>query len=877
MFFVDDRNELYHYGTKRHSGRYPVGSGKDPHQETGSLSARISELKSDRMSEKDIAQALGMTTTELRARRSLEKSEKRAADISRAQILKEKGMSNVAIGKEMGINESSVRSLLNAVSESRTKQTQATVDVLKDAVASQSYIDIGRGTNINMGITSTRLNTAVQALVDEGYSVHYIKVEQATIPGQFTTVKVLAAPGTPWKDVMANKDKIGLVNEKFETQFSTSTLGLEPVKSISSKRVDVAYSSDKDGVIELRPGVKGLSLGDARYAQVRIGVDGDKYLKGMAVYSNDLPDGIDIRFNTNKSSDVPKLETFKKMKTNDDGSIDTDNPFGATIKKGGQKGHLNIVNEEGDWSSWDRTLSSQMLSKQPVALAKRQLDLAYSGKQAEYDDIMSLTNPTIKKHLLESFSDDLDSSASHLKAAALPRQASHVILPVRSIKETEIYAPNYNDGEKVVLIRYPHGGTFEIPELTVNNNNRESKSAFGRAIDAVGINPKVAERLSGADFDGDTVLVIPNNGRGVKTSPALKGLKNFDPKTSYPGYPGMKKMKEKTTQTEMGKISNLITDMTILGANPDEIARAVRHSMVVIDAEKHGLNYKQSAKDNNISQLKEKYQGGPTKGASTLISKADSTVRIDERKMYAPIDPKTGKRIYSETGATYVNEKGQTVKRLTASTKMREAEDAFSLSSGTAIEYVYATHANRLKSMANAARKESTQVKPISYSPSARKTYSKEVANINLKLEDALRNAPLERKAQLVANQIFWAKKADNPAMDKERAKKVKNQAIAEARVRVGAGKQHIKLTPSEWEAIQAGAISKTALEKILRNSDQDYLKQLAMPRDKPVMSSAKIAQAKAYLNAGYTQSEVAGMLGVSASTIVTAVRGKES
>ena len=245
--------------------------------------------------------------------------------------------------------------------------------------------------------------------------------------------------------------------------------------------------------------------------------------------------------------------------------------------------------------------------------------------------------------------------------------------------------------------------------------------------------------------------------------------------------------------------------------------------------------------------------------------------------MYAPIDPKTGKRIYSETGATYVNKKGQTVKRQTASTKMREAEDAFSLSSGTAIENVYATHANRLKSMANTARKESTRVKPISYSPSARKTYSKEVANINLKLEDALRNAPLERKAQLVANQIFLAKKADNPAMDKEREKKVKNQAIAEARVRVGAGKQHIKLTPSEWEAIQAGAISNTALEKILRNSDQDYLKQLAMPRDKPVMSSAKIAQAKAYLNAGYTQSEVAGMLGVSASTIVTAVRGKES
>lgn len=872
MYFAED-DALMHYGTKRHSGRYPWGSGENPYQSEIGFLGRVSELKSQGMSEKEIAQALGMTTTELRARRSLANDEKRAADISRAIQLKEKGMSNVAIGVEMGINESSVRSLLNASSASRTKQTQATVDVLKDAISDQKYIDVGKGTNINMGITETRLKTAIQAMQDEGYSVHYIKVEQATIPGQYTTIKVLAEPGTTWKEVMANKDKIGLVNEKFETQFSTSTLGLEPVKSISSKRVEVAYSSDKDGVIELRPGVKDLSLGDARYAQVRIGVDGDRYLKGMAVYSNDLPDGIDIRFNTNKTSDTPKLDTFKKMKTNPDGSIDMDNPFGATIKKGGQKGYLNIVNEEGDWATWDRTLSSQMLSKQPVSLAKRQLDLAFSSKKSEYDDIMSLTNPTIKKHLLESFSDDLDSSASHLKAAAMPRQASHVILPVKSIKESEIYAPNYNSGEKVVLIRYPHGGTFEIPELTVNNNNKEAKRAFQNAVDAVGINPKVASRLSGADFDGDTVLVIPNNGKNIKTSPALKGLQNFDPKASYPGYPGMPKMKSETTQTEMGKISNLITDMTIQKASPDEIARAVRHSMVVIDAEKHGLNYKQSAKDNNIAQLKEKYQGGANKGASTLISRADATKRVPERKMYAPIDPATGKRIYSETGATYINKKGQEVKRTTASTQMRETDDAFSLSSGTAIENVYATHANKLKSLANQARKESVRVKDISYSPSASKTYSEEVISLNNKLKAAQRNAPLERKAQLVADQIVLAKKADNPGMDKDREKKVKNQAIAEARVRVGAGKQHIQITPKEWEAVQAGAISKTKLEEIFQNSDQDYLKQLAMPRDKPKMTPAKIAQAKAYLNAGYTQSEVSSLLGVSVSTILAAIK----
>src|SRR5690606_21658099 len=105
-----------------------------------------------------------------------------------------------------------------------------------------------------------------------------------------------------------------------------------------------------------------------------------------------------------------------------------------------------------------------------------------------------------------------------------------------------------------------------------------------------------------------------------------------DSKREYPAYEGMPKMTAKQKQSEMGKVSNLITDMTIKGANTNEIARAVRHSMVVIDAEKHNLNYKQSAIDNGISQLKQKYQGGADKGASTLISRTTSEQRVPTRK-----------------------------------------------------------------------------------------------------------------------------------------------------------------------------------------------------------------------------------------------------
>lgn len=296
-------------------------------------------------------------------------------------------------------------------------------------------------------------------------------------------------------------------------------------------------------------------------------------------------------------------------------------------------------------------------------LIKKQLNLTKADKQAEFDEICALNNPTVKKNLLKSFADDCDAAAVHLKAAALPRQKYQVILPLTSIKDDQVYAPNYNDGEKVALIRYPHGGTFEIPILTVNNKHAEGKRVLGTTpADAIGISSKVAERLSGADFDGDTVMVIPT-GKSIKitSTPPLKGLERFDPKTSYPERQGMKYMKN--TQTEMGIISNLITDMTLKGANQDELARAVRHSMVVIDAEKHKLDYKKSEADNGIAALKKKYQGSINEngryheGAATLISRAKSETSVLKRKGSPIIDPVTGEQSYKEVHEEYIDKK----------------------------------------------------------------------------------------------------------------------------------------------------------------------------------------------------------------------------
>ena len=869
-------DELKHIGVIRKSGRYPWGSGENPRQRNKSFLDSVADLKAKGLSETEIAKGLGLeSTTQLRAYSSIAKNEMRKSDASEAMRLKEKGYSNVAIGKKMGKNESSIRALLEPAAAERRDILQTVAKSLREQVKPDVYLDIGEGTYHEFGVAKDKLATAVAMLKTEGYQVMYVKVPQLGTKN-FTSVKVLVNPGVTYTEVYKNTGRITTFNQTTKDD-GRSFYGLTPPKNVKLNRISIAYDEDggssKDGIIELRPGVSDLNLGKSKYAQVRIAVNGTHYLKGMAVYSNDLPDGVDIRFNTNKSKNDPniktKLDVMKPLKD------DPDNPFGAVIKPGGQRGALNILNEEGDWYKWSKNLSSQMLSKQSPTLIKQQLGLTFAAKKQEFDDIMKLTNPTVRKKLLEAFADDADSSSVTLKAMGLPRTRSHVILPIPSLKDTEVYAPQYRNGEKVVLIRHPHGGIFEIPELTVNNRNRDAISILGRATDAIAINPNVAKQLSGADFDGDTALVIPNKGGIVKSQRAITALKEFDPRLSYGGFDGMKKMQN--TQTEMGNISNLITDMTIRGASTSEIVRAVRHSMVVIDAEKHGLNYKQSYADHGIRELKNKYQGGTGSGATTLISRSSSDLRVPIRKPRSaadggPIDPKTGKKVFVETGETYVDKSGKVVPKTQLSTKMGEAEDAFLLSSGTPREALYADHANKLKGLANEARKNAYTTKPLRYSPTAKVTYDPQVKSLNAKLQIAFKNKPLERQAQILANNIVNAKKADNPGMDKDQLKKIKGQALNAARDRVGAKKLRVIISDIEWEAIQAGAISNQKLSDILDNSDIDEVKKLATPRTNTVMSPVKTQRANSMLAAGYTQAEIADALGVPTTTLNAAL-----
>jgi len=949
-------NELIHYGTPHegmipHSGRYEFGSGPNAMQRLDdNFTKMVRDLRKNGMSDEDIAKGMGMTVKQLyskeatakvatykamgksekeiaeklgisinsvRAKTTIAKEENRRADQREAMSLFEKGYNKSEIGRIMGKNESSVRKLLDPRLAANNDRTMMAAQQLKDQLKKHKYLDVGPGLALELGITDTKLKTAISILEEEGYVVHRYNLNQVGTSHQ-TKISALCPPGTEWKEFYQNRDQVGIINARtVDDTTGTTNLGMPPLKdikasSIDPKRIYIRYAeqggSDKDGVVELRRGVDDISLKDAQYAQVRIPVDGTHYIKGMAMYSDDIPKGYDMIVNTNKKEGTPLLvkdnpdakQVLKPMK--DDG----DNPFGASIKseselkytqryytdKDGKKklSAINVVYEEGDWGTWSKTLASQMLSKQSVPLAKQQLDLSHKDKVAQFEEIKNLTNPTVKKQLLLQFANDCDASAVHLKAHHLPRQASHVILPIPDMKPTEVYAPNYNDGDQVVLIRYPHGGQFEIPYLTVNNKHKTANRIMHNAKDAIGINARVAEQLSGADFDGDSVLVIPVSNRGqktvnIQTKPGIEGLKDFDSKIYYKEINGKPiQVSNSTKQQQMGRVSNLITDMTLKGADTDEIARVVRHSMVVIDSEKHHLDIAASEQKENIKELKRIYQGGANKGSSTIISRAKSDLYVPQRKDWSPspntIDPKTGEKIYRYTGSTYekkhIDKKTGEVKKVTIeprqtkTTKMAEAKDARTLMSTnpTKMEIVYADYANSMKDLANKARLEWLHTKEKSRDPQAAKIYAKEVADLQSKLNIAEKNAPKERQAQALANKIIAEKTRANPNMDDDQKSKIRGQALAAARTRFGAKKQPVTFTEREWEAVQAGAIGSTKLKKLLMNADMDVVKKLATPKSTNKISAAMISKIKAMGRGSFTIKEIADACGVSPSTV---------
>lgn len=944
----EDVEAIMHYGTPRHSGRYPWGSGQNPKQRNKRFNDHVRELRKEGMSEADIAKTLGMSINEFRAQIAKEaEAERKAADnmIYRMAYNPDgsKNMSVAAISRATGIPDSTIRAKLKRLEQPKEKLLSGTAEALKEAVDRDRYIDVGKGINSYLGCTEDRMKKAVKILEEEGYQVYSdLRVKQLGT-GNYTNMKILCQPDVTKKEAFEHLGDVKLPF-LYSEDGGVTYRPKEPIENIDLSRVMVRWPEDggaeRDGTIEIRRGVEDLDMGPKHYCQVRIGVDasdgeklgyhwndghaekvangeaieGKVYLKGVAVYGDDkdFPPGVDVIFNTSKKKGSGLDKVFKEQKPGD-----PSNPFGASIKVGdtdedmsqsddgevkvqrhymGKDGKehlsaLNIVNEEGDWDKWSRNLPSQFLGKQDPKIAKKQLDIDYDMKMEEFNKLNSLTNPHVKEAMMLDFADGCDSAAVHLKAAALPRQKTHLLLPSTTLNEGEIYAPNYEDGEKLALVRFPHEGKHQIPILTVKNSDPTGKKMIGNGRDAVAINAKDAEKLSGADFDGDTAIVIPLRSANIKSeayNKAFDSLRTFDAKEAYPERPGMKYMKKTQYGNEMGKISNLITDMTIKGASPEELIRATRHSNCVIDAYKHKLDYKRSEEENGIAELKKKYQYDEETdhvgGTSTLLSRNKSQVWVPQRKTYYDADPVTGEKIFKYTNETKVvpaknspidPETGKPTKWVTEpreikSTKMYEAKDAHSLSSGRVVEEVYADYANKMKALGDKARVEwkKAQTENITPIANAKDLYKKEVESVKNKVELARRNAPIERQALLLANKTLAMKKEANPDWDKAKVKKMGNAELTAARQNLGIDKYRISLDAKEWEAIQAGAVNKTTQKELFKRMNSDELKKLATPVEKKELSKSTKEKIKSLSSNGYTNAEIANYLGLSTDTV---------
>lgn len=921
-----EHDYILHTGVKRKSGRYEWGSGEYPYQHEEWFQG-WSKIPSKDQAE--YAKSYGMTLKEARYRYSIGKDVKKAQDIGHAKELRySKQMSVKAIAEKMGVSESTVNSWLKPDAEKRARETEDLANKIAAYAEKHAGVDIGKGCATAMGVNKTKFEAAVQLLKDRDgfYNVQWGQVQQTAKNDQKTQNTCLVKIKPEWeklspeklkteayKYVMQNVDDITLPFEvKYNYDTGKTVMGFDIPKSVSSKEIQVVYTdangkggAERDGLIELRRGMDKLSLGNDNYAQVRIAVDDTHYIKGMAVYSDNLPDGINIRIHSNKkvgtplkSDDPNAKQVLKPMKRGDDGTVDLEDPFGAQITA--QRGCINKVNEEGKWGDWtsSRTLASQVLSKQSPELAKQQLNLDYTKRAAEFERIKQITNPVVREKMLIDFADECDKAAVHLKAAALPGQSVKVLIPIPSLKPGECYCPMYKDGEKLALIRFPHQSISEIPMVTVNNSNREGKRVMtNQAIDAIGLNPKDAHRLSGADFDGDTVVCIPNKKGLIKNAPEFKGLEGYEPKEQWPAYPGMKPISHQLAQTKMGIVTNLITDMSLMGAPEHEMVRAIKMAQLIIDAEKHKLNWRGAEEEYRIAELHEKYQGKKRGGAVTIVSKASGEKDVAERQLYYDIDPKTGAKIPKLTGKKRVefigsdgkkhwknlmpwqegydpNAKDVTMK----STKMAEVKDARELVSPYKypIETIYANYANQMKAMGNEARKESLVKKDTPYSRQAAETYKDEVASLTRKLEESKVNAALERVAQRSAAVIIEERIRKYPDRynkstpdGKKHLSKMKNQVTNQQRAVVC--KAHpFDITDREWEAIQAGALRKSHVEEIVKRADSDRIKQLASPKDAKItaLSPANLAHAKAMLNSGFTQAEVADSFNISPSTL---------
>ena len=282
-----EEKSLTHYGMPRRSGRYPWGSGEDPYQHSIDFLGRVEEMRKNKFTYTDkdgktwtgdnaIAKSMGLTSSEFRIELSLCNSERRMKQVARAQSLRDDGLGYTEIGRLMGVRESTVRSWLEEKAAAKMVEARLTADFIQDQVDKYGMVDVGKGAAAELRISNERMKEALYILENNGYPVYGGGIPNVTNPGKQLNQTVVCKPGTKANEIYDFSKVHALNEDRYITRDGGETFvkKFQYPASMDSKRMMIRYNEEggleKDGIVEIRRNVPDLSLGESRYAQVRI-------------------------------------------------------------------------------------------------------------------------------------------------------------------------------------------------------------------------------------------------------------------------------------------------------------------------------------------------------------------------------------------------------------------------------------------------------------------------------------------------------------------------------------------------------------------------------------------------------------------------------
>ena len=244
---------------------------KNHFQSQGFVLISIPDIREEGRTETQIANELGLTTTQLRNAITYARKEEREYNREQVAGMKEAGLSNVEIGQRLGISEGTVRNYISDNKSSKATSEQQLDNIekaLSDSLKQTGHLDVGVGVERQLGVSRTKFNAVVNQMVENGdLYIHNIQIQRLNDPTKYTIVKVLSTEPDYLK-VLKDSTNIGNLEYFSDDKALESAKRFETPQMVDLNRIKIRYQedggADLDGLIEIRKGTEDLDLGNSQ-------------------------------------------------------------------------------------------------------------------------------------------------------------------------------------------------------------------------------------------------------------------------------------------------------------------------------------------------------------------------------------------------------------------------------------------------------------------------------------------------------------------------------------------------------------------------------------------------------------------------------------